>query len=126
MLEKDIAVTFEQDSHFREQILLTVSITPWLQILGLLILLGSLAFLGFLALPKLSQFLLERFASSQIAIAYKQIVEPSLLLIQIVFGLAIADIFLLQIKPIIKISFLEILLSLSKRDRALLSCISTN
>ena len=94
-------------------ILLTVSINPWLQIFGLLILLGSLAFLGFLALPKLSQFLLERFASSQIAIAYKQIVEPSLLLIQIVFGLAIADIILLLSRPITKIFFLEIILGLS-------------
>ena len=94
-------------------ILLTVSINPWLQIFGLLILLGSLAFLGFLALPKLSQFLLERFASSQIAISYKQIVEPSILLIQIVFGLAIADIILLFLRPITKISFLEIILGLS-------------
>ncbi len=61
-------------------ILLTVGITPLLRIGGFLILLGSL---GFLALPKLSQLLLERFASSPIAIAYKQIVEPSLSLILI-------------------------------------------
>ena len=71
-------------------ILLTFDIHPWLQLGNLLLLTGSLAFLGFLALPKLSQFLLERFASSQIAIAYKQIVEPSFSLIQTVFGLAIA------------------------------------
>ena len=61
-------------------ILLTFGITPLLQIASLLVLLGSSAILVFLALPKLSQFLLERFASSHIAIAYLQIVEPSLFL----------------------------------------------
>ena len=94
-------------------ILLTFEITPWLQISGLLLLIGSFACLGFLALPRLSQFLLERFASSQIAIAYKQIVEPSLTLIQIVFGLAIADIILLFLRSVTQISFLEIILGLS-------------
>ncbi len=94
-------------------ILLTVGIAPLLQIGGFLVLLGSLAFLGFLALPKLSQLLLERFATSQIAIAYKQIVEPSLTLIQIIWGLAIADIVLLQLRSITKISLLEIPLGLS-------------
>ncbi|MGK7948784.1 MAG: mechanosensitive ion channel family protein [Xenococcaceae cyanobacterium] len=94
-------------------ILLTFGVAPLLQLGGLLLLTGSLALLGFLALPKLSQFLLERFASSQMAIAYRQIVEPSLSLIQIVFGLAIADLLLLLLKPITKISFLEINLGLS-------------
>jgi MscS family membrane protein len=94
-------------------ILLTFGITPWLQLGSLLVLTVSLAFLVFLAFPKVSQFLLERFASSQIAIAYQQIVEPSLSLIQIVWGLAIADILLLLVKPITKISFLEIILGLS-------------
>ena len=97
-------------------ILLTFDIYPWLQLGNLLllfILAGSFAFLGFLALPKLSQFLLERFASSRIAIAYKRIVEPSLSLIQTVFGLALADIFLLLIRPTTKASFLEVTLGLS-------------
>ena len=94
-------------------ILLIFAVAPLLQLGGLLLLTGSLALLGFLALPKLSQFLLERFASSQMAIAYRQIVEPSLSLIQIVFGLAIADMLLLLLKPITKISFLEINLGLS-------------
>ena len=94
-------------------ILLTFVITPWLQLGGLLVLIGSLAFLGFLAFPKLSQFLLERFASSKIAIAYQQLVEPSLSLIQIVFGLAIADLILLLVGQVAKISFLENLLSFS-------------
>ena len=94
-------------------ILLTFGLDPFLQVGSLLVLTGSLAFLGFLAFPKLSQFLLERFASSQIALDYKEIVEPSLPLIQKVFGLASADIFLLLLKPIIKISFLETTLGLS-------------
>ena len=94
-------------------IFLTVGIYPLLQIGGFLVLLGSLAFLGFLALPKLSEFLLERFASSPIAIAYKQIVEPSLSLIQTIFGMAIADIFLLLVLPKNKPSFLEFILGLS-------------
>ncbi len=94
-------------------ILLVFGIAPLLQLGRLLLLTGSLAFLSFLAVPKLSQFLLERFASSQIAIAYKQIIEPSLSLIQIVFGLAIADIILLFLKPVTQISFLEIILGLS-------------
>ena len=94
-------------------ILLTVAITPLLKLGGLLVLTGSLAFLSFLALPKLSQFLLERFASSKIALAYKQIVEPSLSLIQIVLGLAISDIILLLVRPITKISFLEVTLGLT-------------
>ena len=94
-------------------ILLAFGLDPFLQVASLLVLTGSLAFLEFLAFPKLSQFLLERFASSQIAIDYKEIVEPSLPLIQKVFGLAIADIFLLLLKPIIKISFLETTLGLS-------------
>ena len=50
----------------------------WFWLISLLLLAGIIAFLGFLALPKLSQFLRERFASSQIEIAYKQIVEPSI------------------------------------------------
>ncbi len=86
---------------------------PWLQFASLLILAGIFSLLGFLALPKLIQLLLERFASSQIAIAYAQIVEPSLSSVQIIFGLAIADIILLLIKPILNLSFLEITLSLS-------------
>lgn len=86
---------------------------PWLQFASLLILAGIFSLLGFLALPKLIQLLLERFASSQIAIAYAQIVEPSLSLVQIIFGLAIADIILLLIKSILNLSFLEITLSLS-------------
>ena len=94
-------------------ILLTFGLTPWLQIASLLVLFGGLAFLGFLALPKLSQFLLQRFASSQIAIAYQQIVEPSLSLIQIAWGLAIADIIFLLLKPIAEIWLLEIILGLS-------------
>ena len=86
---------------------------PLLQFGSLVILTGIFAFLGFLAFPKLSQFLLERFASSQIASAYKQIVEPSFSLIQIVFGLAIADIIFLLVRPSIKIPLLEITLSFS-------------
>ena len=94
-------------------IFLTMGISPLLQIGGFLILFGSLAFLGFLALPKLSEFLLERFASSPIAIAYKQIVEPSLSLIQTILGMAIADIFLLLVLPKNQASFLEFILGLS-------------
>ncbi len=94
-------------------ILLTFGSAPLLQLGSLLVLTGSLAFLGFLALPKLSQFLLERFASSQITIDYKEIVEPSLPLIQKVFGLAIADILLLLLRPVINTSPLEIFLGLS-------------
>ena len=97
-------------------ILLTFDLRPWHQLGNLLLLVlltGSLAFLGFLALPRLSRFLLERFTSSQITIAYQQIIEPSISLIQIAFGLAIADIFLLLLRPITKISFLEITLGLS-------------
>ena len=94
-------------------IFLTTEIAPLFEFGSLLVLAGSLAFLGFLAFPKLSQFLLERFASSEIAIAYKEIVEPSLSLIQIVLGIAIADILLLLTKSRTKISFLEIILSLS-------------
>ncbi|MDJ0578024.1 MAG: mechanosensitive ion channel [Xenococcaceae cyanobacterium MO_234.B1] len=90
-----------------------MDIAPFLEFVNSLLLTGSLALLGFLAFPKLSQFLLERFASSKIAIAYKDIVEPSSSLIQIVFGLAIADILLLLLRPIIKTSFLEITLGLS-------------
>ncbi len=94
-------------------IFLTIVIAPWLQLISLLVLIGILAFLGFLTLPKLSQFLLKRFASSEIEVAYEQIVEPSLSLIQIIWGLAIADILLLLIIPFAKVSFLEIPLSLS-------------
>ena len=94
-------------------IFLTTGINPWSQLISLLVLTGIFAFLGFLALPKLSQFLLERFASSEIAIAYKQLVEPSLSLIQIIWGLASADMLLLLVMPIAKISFLEIPLGLS-------------
>ncbi len=94
-------------------IFLTMGISPLLQIGGFLILFCSLAFLGFLALPKLSEFLLKRFASSPIAIAYKQIVEPSLSLIQTIFGMAIADIFLLLVLPKNKVSFLEVILGFS-------------
>ncbi len=94
-------------------ILLTFGVAPLLQLGGLLLLTGSLAFLGFLAFPKLSQFLLERFTSSQIATAYRQIIEPDLSLIQSVFALAIADIIFLLVGQVAKISFLEILLSLS-------------
>ncbi len=90
-----------------------MGINPELQLISLLVLAGLLAFLGFLAFPKLSQFLLERFASPQTLLAYQQIVEPSLFLIQIVFGLAIADIILLLLKPIIKLYLLEINLSLT-------------
>ncbi|MGK7892281.1 MAG: mechanosensitive ion channel family protein [Xenococcus sp. (in: cyanobacteria)] len=88
-------------------------IAPWLQFLGWIFLTGLLAFLGFLALPKLSKFLLEHFASSQIESLYEQIFKPSLSLIQIVFGLAIADIILLSVKPIVNLALLEITLGLS-------------
>ncbi len=101
------------DLNFIMHIFLTTEINPWSQLIGLLVLTGIFAFLGFLALPKLSQFLLERFASSETAIAYKQLVEPSLSLIQIILGLAIADILLLLVRSIAKISFLEIPLGLS-------------
>ena len=53
-------------------ILLAFGIAPLLQLGSLLLLAGSLAFLGFLALPKLSQFWLECWASSQITITYQQ------------------------------------------------------
>ncbi|ELS01031.1 small-conductance mechanosensitive channel [Xenococcus sp. PCC 7305] len=56
---------------------------------------------------------IERFAASPIAIAYKQIVEPYFSLIQIFWGLAIAEFILLLVKPIVNLSFLEIILSLS-------------
>ena len=94
-------------------IFLTIAIAPWLQFASLLLMTGIFALLGFLVFPKMSQFLLERFASSPIAIAYKQIVKPYLSLIQIFFVLAIADMLLLLVKPIVNLSFLEIILSLS-------------
>ena len=94
-------------------IFLMIAIASWLKFTSLLILTGIFAFLGFLAFPKLSQFFLERFASSPIAIAYKQIVKPYLSLIQIFFVLAIADIFLLLFRQIADLSSIEIILSLS-------------
>ena len=94
-------------------ILLTFGIAPLLQLGSLLVLTVILAFLGFLALPKLSKLLLERFASTQIAISYQQLIEPYLSLIQLIFGLAIADMILLLVGEVAKISFLEILLGLS-------------
>ena len=101
------------DLNFIMPIFLTIVIAPWMQLISLLVLIGILAFLGFLTLPKFNQFLLKRFASSEIEVAYEQIVEPSLSLIQIIWGLAIADILLLLISPLAKVSFLEIPLSLS-------------
>ena len=92
---------------------LIITITPWFQFFSLLLLTGIFAFLGFLVVPKLSEFLLERFASSPIKSAYQKIIEPYLSLVQITFGLAIADFLLLLFRPRAQVSILEIILSLS-------------
>lgn len=85
----------------------------YFQISGLLLMIGGLAFLGFLILPRLVNFLMERLSSSKIASSYKELIEPYFSWLRIVFGFVIADILLLLIKQIAVISFLESLISIS-------------
>lgn len=83
------------------------------QVSGLLTLIGAIALLGFLILPRLVKFSIEHLHSSKIATFYEKLFEPFSTLFRLGFGLVIADVLLLTIKQITVASFLEFLTSAS-------------
>jgi MscS family membrane protein len=91
----------------------TLALLPFLQTSGLLMLATTIAALGFFALPKLTELLIQRLQSSQLATSYQQMVEPDFPLFRLGFGLIIADVLLLLLQQFTSASLLEFPLSLS-------------
>lgn len=80
---------------------------------GLLILVGGVALLGFLALPTVIESTMEHLHASKLDLFYKKLLEPHFPLLRIAFGLAIADVLLLLIRELTSISLLEFPISFS-------------
>lgn len=90
-----------------------LGLLTYFQVEGVLVLVGGLSFLGFLIMPKLTRFAVERLFSSDVRSGYERLFEPYFSLFRIVFGLAIADVLLLSMKQNALISFLEFFFGLS-------------